>query len=429
MTGRDTDTRQFNCTAMAAEAYIYTLPLVVMETFRRRRIARAGMHRLLHAPRLLNPRDRAITTPNNDTLYTDFWLDLRLGPVRITLPDTAERYISLHIVDAWSNTVAVLSPRTTGTGPLTVTLVGPTNDTRGLSGNIIRCPTAMTMGLFRTLVDGPDDLPGARAAQAAIVLDSPEYKGEEGSLIDRHAPWQSYFAEASRLMQLNSPPVTDLALLRRIRALGIGPDQHFDPDGFSNADAQAITEGINQAIVELQSMQQASSGASALSAGWQFPPRNMSVFGQDYRNRAHIAITALLALPLEEATYIRADAMAGQAFDGRQLWRWHFPAGRPLPADAFWSLTLYEPTADGESFLVDNQLDRYAIGDRTPGLKINDDGSLDIWIGHGHPGAARESNWLPAPPGRFNLWLRAYHPGTSLIEEKYQIPALEPVTG
>lgn len=427
MTGRDTDARQFDFTAMAAAAYVYTLPLVVMETFRRRRIARAGMHRLLHAPRLLNPRDRAITTPNNDTLYTDFWLDLRQGPVRVTLPDTAERYISLHIVDAWSNTVAVLSPRTTGTDPLTLTLVGPADDADGLTGNIIRCPTAMTMGLFRTLVDGPDDLPGARAAQAAMVLEAAEFQGEEGPLIDRHAPWQGYFAEANRLMRLNPPPVTDLAVLRQIHALGIGPDQHFDPDDFSSADAQAITEGIVQAIDELQRMQQASSGAGALPDGWQFPPRKMSVFGEDYRNRAHIAITALLALPLEEATYIRADAMAGQALDGRQLWRWHFPAGHSLPADAFWSLTLYEPTADGESFLVNNQLDRYAIGDRTPGLEINENGSLDIWIGHDHPGAARESNWLPAPPGPFNLWLRAYHPGTSLIEEKYQIPDLEPV--
>lgn len=410
----------------AADAFIYTLPLVVMETFRRRRIARSGMHRLLHAPRLLTPRDRAITTPNNDTLYTDFWLDLAAGPATVTLPSTAGRYISLHIVDAWSNTVAALSPRNTGTDPLTITLIGPDANASRLTGNVMRCPTRYTMGLFRTLVDGPADIPGARDAQAAMQLTAPTPDDREGPLIDRHAPWPDYFAEAARLMRLNPPPVTDLGLLRQLAPLGLDTEGTFTPEKFSPAQAAAIQAGVEQAKNELQQMQQGTGAGDALPDGWQAPPRNMSVFGQDYRNRAHIAITALLALPLEEATYFRADAMGGRGLDGRQMWRWHFPAGHPLPADAFWSLTLYEPTDAGESFLVENPIDRYAIGDRTPGLTLNADGSLDIWIGHDNPGAARESNWLPAPAGPFNLWLRAYHPAGGLLDGSYQLPEPSP---
>ena len=41
----------------------------------------------------------AITTPNNDTLYSQAWIDLSSGPVRITVPPTGGRYFSLALMD------------------------------------------------------------------------------------------------------------------------------------------------------------------------------------------------------------------------------------------------------------------------------------------------------------------------------------------
>ena len=49
--------------------------------------------------------------------------------------------------------------------------------------------------------------------------------------------------------------------------------------------------------------------------------------------------------------------------------------------------------------MVANDLKRYSIGDRTPGLKTNEDGSLDLYIQHESPGKDKESNWQPAPNG------------------------------
>jgi hypothetical protein len=94
--------------------------------------------------------------------------------------------------------------------------------------------------------------------------------------------------------------------------------------------------------------------------------------------------------------------------------------------DSFWSLSLYEATDDGQFFFTDNPLNRYAIGDRTPGLRTNPDGSLDIWMGHESPGAEREANWLPAPAGPFALFLRAYLPRADLLNGTYRAPAVEP---
>ena len=57
-------------------------------------------------------------------------------------------------------------------------------------------------------------------------------------------------------------------------------------------------------------------------------------------------------------------------------------------------------------FLVENELGRHSIGDRTAGLRRDADGSLAITIGHHRPDDT--SNWLPAPAGPCHLALRAY---------------------
>lgn len=408
---------------IAQDACLYALPLVILETFRRRRMASGGMHRLHHARRLLSHKDRQITTPNNDTLYTDFWLDLRRGPARVRVPGTGERYFSLMLLDFYTNNFAVLGTRTTGPEDVEITLIGPDAPAEGLSGEVIRAPTPMVFGLARILVDGPEDLAAARAVQDRIGLEAPAHDDAEGPWIKRDAPWPEFFAEANRLIRINRPPTTDLALLRRIAPLGIGPDQVFDPAAFTPDEAEAIAEGLRAASERMARIQ---TSMAKGGRGWVWPRRNLGLYAQDYFLRAAVAVGGLGALPLDEATYLRSGGARGEAFDGRRLWRLHFPAGADLPVNSFWSLSMYEPTPEGEFFFVRNPIDRYAIGDRTPGLQRNPDGSLDIWMSAETPGPARESNWLPAPPGPFHLFLRGYLPRLELIEGRATVPDPEP---
>jgi hypothetical protein len=81
------------------------------------------------------------------------------------------------------------------------------------------------------------------------------------------------------------------------------------------------------------------------------------------------------------------------------------------------------------SYLADNPINRYAIGDRTPGPVYNEDGSLDIYIQNQSPGPDKESNWLPAPAGVFSLNMRLYNPQDSVLMGEYQYPPLQRVTG
>jgi hypothetical protein len=129
-------------------------------------------------------------------------------------------------------------------------------------------------------------------------------------------------------------------------------------------------------------------------------------FGTNYQIRAIVALIALGAnLPADAVyptTYVDAD---GKPLNGANHYVLHFDKGKTPPVNAFWSVSMY----GADSFFVENPIDRYAISSWMP-LQQGSDGSLDIYIQKDSPGKDRESNWLPAPKGDFNLTLRMYWP-------------------
>ncbi|HUC31150.1 MAG TPA: DUF1214 domain-containing protein [Candidatus Paceibacterota bacterium] len=94
----------------------------------------------------------------------------------------------------------------------------------------------------------------------------------------------------------------------------------------------------------------------------------------------------------------------------------HFPPGGFPPNNAFWSLTM----SDANNDFVANPLNRYIVNDRSQ-LAQNPDGSTDIYLQNTAP-TGHESNWLPAPRGKFILWLRVYMPGAAILDGSYQVP-------
>lgn len=402
--------------AAAREAWIYGLPLVEIATTRARgQTFGQSMNAFAHMRNLANHKARTVTTPNNDTLYSSAQLDLSAGPVTLTLPAAGDRYLSVQLMDAYTNSFAVLGTRTTGPNGGTFTLVGPNEAAEG--PRVVRSPTSHVWALARILVAGPEDLEAARAVQAGVSLQGPAVSAPP-AVAQRHAPWPEYFAAVSTLMQLNPPPATDQAILERMAPLGLGVD--FDPARFSPAEMAEIEAGVAEAR---QGVRRGGITGANFIEGWSYPSSKLGDFGQDYAYRAAVALGGLAALPVVEATYMRAEGdMPRALYDGTKAYRLHFAADRLPPVHSFWSLSLYEATEEGQFFFADNPLDRYAIGDRTQGLTYNDDGSLDIWIGHADPGEERRSNWLPAPAGPFALFMRTYLPKPELLEGLYRLP-------
>jgi hypothetical protein len=119
----------------------------------------------------------------------------------------------------------------------------------------------------------------------------------------------------------------------------------------------------------------------------------------------------------QEAMYWRTQVDgAGHRLSGEYNYVLHFPPDGLPPVDAFWSLTI----ADAKERFVANPINRYCVSNQSR-LVPNADGSVDIYLQNATP-AGHESNWLPAPTGKFRLWLRAYMPGAAILDGTYTVP-------
>jgi hypothetical protein len=402
----------------AREAWMYTLPLNEIANVRARTLglgAKANM--FIRQPSLAGPEARTVTTPNNDTIYALAFIDLSKGPATITQPDLGERYASFALMDMWSDNFAVLGTRTTGPKGGSFTLVGP-NDAAPVGA--IRSPTPWVWALARVVVNGDADLPAARAVQAGYKLQGAPLGPPAAKGAKRDGPWQDYFKAVSALLLENPPPATDTAILARIAPLGLGAD--FDPRRFSPANQAQIAAGVADALALVKR-----GGPSADQRnGWLYQAADSGQFFQDYLGRAAVALGGLAALPPAEAMYLNALSPGGQRlFEGDGVYHLRFPKNQTPPVNAFWSLTMYEATPEGQFFLTPNPVKRYAVGDRS-GLKMDADGGLTIWISRTDPGGARSANWLPAPAkGPYALFMRLYLPKPEVVSGAWIPPKIE----
>ena len=159
--------------------------------------------------------------------------------------------------------------------------------------------------------------------------------------------------------------------------------------------------------------------------GWMFDTKT-GIYGTDYLNRALITAIGLGANRTQDAIYPTSLKEAdGNDYSGANKYVMHFAKGQLPPARGFWSLTMY----DENYFFVANSINRYSISARQ-NLKSNPDGSTDLYIQNQSPGADKESNWLPAPRGKFILMLRMYWPNEktpSIINGSWSPPAAKKV--
>jgi hypothetical protein len=197
-----------------------------------------------------------------------------------------------------------------------------------------------------------------------------------------------------------------------ILRLVTGPDRPARTDV-----VQGALVGVGLAVVTVEVL----SRVRAIKVnGWVTLP-GCGVPGNGFLTRA--ACTWMFPGPVnvpDEATYWRTHVdAAGRLLRGQRSYVMHFPAEGLPPNEAFWSLTM----GDASNRFVPNPLRRYSVSDRS-GLAPNADGSVDVHIQTTAP-VGHESNWLPAPSGRFTLWLRVYLPGRVILDGRYAVP---PVT-
>ena len=185
---------------------------------------------------------------------------------------------------------------------------------------------------------------------------------------------------------------------------------------------QAFADGIADAWKKLDRLISTDIAAGRVTSGDVAGTRKY--LKNNYLYRFAAAVVGIYALSKEEAVYpiYRVDSK-GQSLDAsNHRYMLRFELGKLPPANAFWSVTMYDLPA---SLMVANPINRYLINSpMLPDLKRDADGGLTIYIQQDSPGKDKESNWLPAPNGPFWLAIRIYWPKPEALDGTWKQPPL-----
>lgn len=432
--------------AVAQDAYIYGYPLVTMEYTRRviTNVAspvgnRAPMGQFIKLRQYPDASFRDVTAPNADTLYTTAFIDVEKEPWVLSIPDMKDRYFLFPMLDGWTDVFQAPGKRTTGTAAQTYAITGP-----GWKGTLpsgvkeYKSPTSLVWILGRIYCTGtPEDYAAVHAVQDQCKLVPLSSYGKPytrpAGEVDRSIDMKTavrdqvngldtiaYFTLLARLMKANPPAAADAPALARFARIGLVAGQEFDPSRLRNAD---FAKRVPQIAFDRIMLQFKVNKEIKDINGWGYTTKT-GIYGTDYFMRAFVTAVGLGANRPQDAVYPSSQKDGeGKAYDGAAKYVLRFANGQLPPARGFWSLTMY----DSNYFFVANPINRYSISARQ-NLKSNPDGSIDIYIQKDSPGADKESNWLPAPSGKFQLMMRLYWPNEkspSIINGTWKPPPVK----
>ncbi|SNS61053.1 DUF1214 domain-containing protein [Tropicimonas sediminicola] len=117
------------------------------------------------------------------------------------------------------------------------------------------------------------------------------------------------------------------------------------------------------------------------------------------------------------ATYRDGD---GDWLDGGTNYTLNVPPD--APAEAFWSMTVYDVATRALTINNEKLADRSSKMD----LLVNDDGSVDLYIGPDKPEGDKAENWIETLPGKaWFPYFRFYSPKDAFIDRTWVLPNIE----
>ncbi len=412
---------------IAEEGFIYGLPIVmnytsVYELFTDSTSTQyKGPTGVVHnMARVFTYEDTAVITPNSDTPYSMLNMDLRAEPTVISVPAVPlPRYYSVQLTDGNTFNYGYIGTRSTGSEPGDYMVVGP--DWKGGTPESIKgvyhSSTQFSVAIFRTQLLNPADMPNVVAIQAGYkARPLSEYLGQPAPAAapvinfpraDADIAKHSFFDLLNFALQFAPAGPEEAGIRTKLARIGVGPGKQFTTHDLSLIHKAAVLLGMKRGS---DAVDKYIANAGVLINGWHVG----SFFGArtyyhgDWLQRAAAARAGIYGNNAEEAMYPMCKTTPdGKPLDGsKNKYTLTFAAGEFPPVNAFWSVTMY----DGKTqFLIKNPLNRYLINSpMLPGMKLNSDGSLTLYIQKDSPGTDKESNWLPAPDGPIYMVMRLY---------------------
>jgi hypothetical protein len=379
----------------------------------------------LVGPKRVSPIYHFAVAVNVDTLYASSFLDLTAEPVVVTIPSTPSfpsMHFSILMLDPYGDLLpdSASIPKTPGS----YALIGPGGFTGTLPAGVIpiTLPLNYSFLAFRAdkFVQQADAFRQALKSQplsdylrnpsggAAKILPeiffSVPFKTTADDLIAR-API-AFLRQLQTAVESDKTPTFspyEEALSNRFNSLFA--NRNVNRSEFSDG-ARAAHELIVDRYLTFTDW------AAPTQTNW-IHFTNIGDWGPQVVERSSITEFLQYANGINSAAYYHVFKDAnGNPLDGTNLGGYvlTFPEGQLPEAMRFWSVTAYTPEAIE---LVPNPANKYAVAQYTPGLQSNNDGSLSIYMAQQLPAGVPMANWLPIPPGAFNIMLRVYGPEDS----------------
>jgi hypothetical protein len=423
---------------IGVQTYIYGFPMMdlyrtLWETsFDPKREHDRTLNEFFVFDRLITSKDDWVVTPNEDTIYSRAFFDLRKEPLILVIPPTTRQYW-VPISDLRHDFDAAPSWDTLGARGGNFALCAP-----GWQGVLPEGVQRIDMGtpigwmLPRFAVNGAADLPAAVALQkqvrlvplsqwSAINVTRPKPDAADFPRFTRKEMTNAkeYFTTLNTLLRLSARighPV-DQAMAGWLREIQMDPATKFD---WNKLSPQA-QRGLERAATDAHRMiAERMPRVVPIVNNWQIVRLDKHISGEPMI-AASGAMLGLLWNPKEVSTYdVAFKDGSGAPLDGRNRYVIRF-AQQP-PVNAFWSLTMY--SAENQLF-VPNAINRYSVGDRTTGTVVGKDGSMEIFLQADEPtDPVERANWLPAPKGPFYLLIRHYSPKAPILTGDWLPPPI-----
>ncbi len=437
---------------IAKEAYVYGFPMVVnyktmyLYTINEQSPEYKGpFNKVACTARLFTPEDKAVVSPNADTPYCMFWIDLRGEPIIFTLPEIeADRYYSFQLIDLYTHNFAYLGTLSTGNraGHYLVQSADWDGEVPEGMDQVLTCETDLFFVVVRTQLMDPQDLDNVIRIQAQYGLQTlSEYTGSEASEVSGTIDFPLWnegdqftaaaFPYLDLMLKLVDPVAEESEMLERFARLGLGTEEGFSLASFDDELKKAIEEGVKEGFREMEQFIARYTSDPLISAKIfgtreflaQSAKENFQL--EDfYLPRAVAAHMGLYGNSGKEAiypTYLKSPE--GNPFNAAENpYTITFGKGELPPVKAFWSLTMY----DGQTQLfIHNPLDRYLLNSHMlDDFILGPDGSLTLYIRKESPGPELEPNWLPAPNGPFYCIMRLYGPEDEVLRGEWMNPPM-----
>jgi hypothetical protein len=212
----------------------------------------------------------------------------------------------------------------------------------------------------------------------------------------------------------------DQAFLAAYKPLGIEPGKAFDADQGGRIDGQRFRAIAERIFAEEM-------------AKAQKPETMESYLLKLFQPKSQISLETLLfqsilgpiGQPAQEAVYPMISTTDGQPMNAQNDYMIAMAADALPPAQAFWSLTLYD-TENG--FFIPNDHKKYSVGENG-GMQLNEDGGIAIYVAAQKPEGVPAENWLPLNRGDYGIdvILRLYVPDLEAFQH-WQAPKAQLVS-